>query len=79
VDDASKDANVFRYSQNQRRKETKMKKYYTVESHYGNLKDVRVLAEQDGGNWVIPDRTLQRINRNGAGDYYDRVVEAVEE
>jgi hypothetical protein len=30
VDDASKDANVFRYSQNQRRKETKMKKYKNI-------------------------------------------------
>jgi len=30
VDDASKDANVFRYSQNQRRKETKMKKYTNI-------------------------------------------------
>ena len=30
VDDASKDANVFRYSQNQRRKETKMKKYNNI-------------------------------------------------
>ena len=30
VDDDSKDANVFRYSQNQRRKETKMKKYNNI-------------------------------------------------
>jgi len=30
VDDASKNANVFRYSQNQRRKETKMKKYNNI-------------------------------------------------
>jgi hypothetical protein len=30
VDDASKDATVFRYSQNQRRKETKMKKYNNI-------------------------------------------------
>ena len=30
VDDACKDANVFRYSQNQRRKETKMKKYNNI-------------------------------------------------
>jgi hypothetical protein len=30
VDDYSKDANVFRYSQNQRRKETKMKKYNNI-------------------------------------------------
>jgi len=30
VDDASKDANVFRYSQNQRRKETKIKKYNNI-------------------------------------------------
>ena len=30
VDNASKDANVFRYSQNQRRKETKMKKYKNI-------------------------------------------------
>jgi hypothetical protein len=30
VDDASKDANKFRYSQNQRRKETKMKKYNNI-------------------------------------------------
>ena len=30
VDDASKDANVFRYSQHQRRKETKMKKYNNI-------------------------------------------------
>ena len=30
VDDASKDANIFRYSQNQRRKETKMKKYNNI-------------------------------------------------
>ena len=30
VDDSSKDANVFRYSQNQRRKETKMKKYNNI-------------------------------------------------
>jgi transposase len=30
VDGASKDANVFRYSQNQRRKETKMKKYKNI-------------------------------------------------
>ena len=30
VDDASKDANVFRYSHNQRRKETKMKKYNNI-------------------------------------------------
>jgi len=30
VDSASKDANVFRYSQNQRRKETKMKKYNNI-------------------------------------------------
>lgn len=30
VDDASKDANVFRYSQNQRRRETKMKKYNNI-------------------------------------------------
>jgi len=30
VDDASKDANVFRYSQDQRRKETKMKKYNNI-------------------------------------------------
>jgi hypothetical protein len=30
VDDASKDANVFRYSQNQRRKETKMQKYNNI-------------------------------------------------
>ena len=30
VDGASKDANVFRYSQNQRRKETKMKKYNNI-------------------------------------------------
>ena len=30
VDDASKDANVFRYSQNQQRKETKMKKYNNI-------------------------------------------------
>lgn len=30
VDNASKDANVFRYSQNQRRKETKMKKYNNI-------------------------------------------------
>jgi hypothetical protein len=30
IDDASKDANVFRYSQNQRRKETKMKKYNNI-------------------------------------------------
>jgi transposase len=30
VDDASKHANVFRYSQNQRRKETKMKKYKNI-------------------------------------------------
>jgi hypothetical protein len=30
VDSASKDANIFRYSQNQRRKETKMKKYNNI-------------------------------------------------
>ena len=30
MDDASKDANVFRYSQDQRRKETKMKKYNNI-------------------------------------------------
>jgi hypothetical protein len=30
VDDASNDANVFRYSQDQRRKETKMKKYNNI-------------------------------------------------
>ena len=30
VDDASKNANVFRYSQDQRRKETKMKKYNNI-------------------------------------------------
>ena len=30
VDDASKEANVFRYSQDQRRKETKMKKYTNI-------------------------------------------------
>jgi len=30
VDDSSKNANVFRYSQNQRRKETKMKKYTNI-------------------------------------------------
>jgi len=30
VDNASKDANVFRYSQNQRRKETKIKKYNNI-------------------------------------------------
>jgi hypothetical protein len=30
VDSASKDANVFRYSQDQRRKETKMKKYNNI-------------------------------------------------
>jgi hypothetical protein len=30
VDDACKDANVFRYSQNQRRKETKMKKFNNI-------------------------------------------------
>lgn len=30
VDDASEEANVFRYSQNQRRKETKMKKYNNI-------------------------------------------------
>ena len=30
VDDASKDANIFRYSQNQRRKETKIKKYNNI-------------------------------------------------
>ena len=30
VDDASKDANVFRYSHDQRRKETKMKKYNNI-------------------------------------------------
>ena len=30
VNDASKNANVFRYSQNQRRKETKMKKYNNI-------------------------------------------------
>jgi len=30
VDNATKDANVFRYSQNQRRKETKMKKYNNI-------------------------------------------------
>ena len=30
VDDASKDANVFRYSQDQRRKETKIKKYNNI-------------------------------------------------
>jgi transposase len=30
LDSASKDANVFRYSQNQRRKETKMKKYNNI-------------------------------------------------
>ena len=30
VDGASKDANIFRYSQNQRRKETKMKKYNNI-------------------------------------------------
>ena len=30
VDNASKDANVFRYSQDQRRKETKMKKYNNI-------------------------------------------------
>jgi len=30
VDDASKDAKVFRYSQDQRRKETKMKKYNNI-------------------------------------------------
>ena len=30
VDDASKDAHVFRYSQNQRRKETKIKKYNNI-------------------------------------------------
>jgi hypothetical protein len=30
VNDASKDANVFRYSQNQRRKETKIKKYNNI-------------------------------------------------
>jgi hypothetical protein len=30
VDGATKDANVFRYSQNQRRKETKMKKYNNI-------------------------------------------------
>ena len=30
VDNASKDANIFRYSQNQRRKETKLKKYNNI-------------------------------------------------
>jgi hypothetical protein len=30
VDDSSKDANIFRYSQNQRRKETKLKKYNNI-------------------------------------------------
>jgi len=30
VDDASKDATIFRYSQNQRRKETKLKKYNNI-------------------------------------------------
>ena len=36
VDDASKNANIFRYSQNQRRKETKMKKIQQYHFSYEN-------------------------------------------
>jgi hypothetical protein len=56
VDDASKDANIFRYSQNQRRKETKMKKYKNIM--------LGMKTKQINGKTVIEYETeLSKYNR----------------
>jgi hypothetical protein len=49
----------------------KTRKMMTLESRYGNLPTVRARAEVDGGRWIVPYRTIRRLNRHGAGDYYD--------
>jgi len=60
VDDASTDANVFRYSQNQRRKETKMKKYKNIM--------LGMKTKQINGKSVIEYETeLSKHNRKTLG------------
>ena len=52
-----------------------------VKSHYGNLKPINVFVEVEakGEYWVIPYKTLVRINRDGSRDYYDRVQGEIEQ
>jgi hypothetical protein len=60
VDAASKDANIFRYSQNQRRKETKMKKYRNIM--------LGMKTKQINGKSVIEYETeLSKHNRKTLG------------
>jgi hypothetical protein len=56
VDGASKEANVFRYSQNQRRKETKMKKY-------NNILVAMKTNKIQGKNVIEYETELSKFNR----------------
>jgi len=55
----------------------KTRKLVMVGSVYCNLTPVRVYVVPErnwdgslGAGWVVPERTLRRINRHGAGDYF---------
>ena len=60
VDDASKDANVFRYSQNQRRKETKMKKYNNI---ILGMKTNKIQGEGTNKSVIEYETELSNYNR----------------
>jgi hypothetical protein len=60
VDDASKDANIFRYSQNQRRKETKMKKYNNI---ILAMKTNKIQGEGTNKNVIEYETELSLYNR----------------
>ena len=63
VDGATKDANVFRYSQDQRRKETKMKKYNNI--------ILAIKTELINGKTIIEYETeLSHFNRKSLSPYY---------
>jgi len=60
VDDASKDANIFRYSQNQRRKETKMKKYNNI---ILTMKTIKIQGEGTNKSVIEYETELSLYNR----------------
>jgi hypothetical protein len=48
-----------------------MRQKVELKSKYGNLKNIRVLAEvTEDGEYLISAATYKRISQHGAGDYY---------
>jgi hypothetical protein len=60
VDNSSKDANIFRYSQNQRRKETKMKKYNNI---ILGMKTNKIQGEGTNKSVIEYETELSNYNR----------------